>query len=166
MANKLYDESKIQAIADAIRSKTGSSDTFTVGDMPDAIDGIVTGGGFALIDTISVEDVRAVKVNSDSDWFDDYNIVIIVPDLTLKSTDWIYMPFDATTAGSYTAKAKSFKGLPLVVLTKVSTAIQGAVYFRSDLNPVSDRSVGYMYYYAYDTANTMTGTFKIYGGNI
>lgn len=38
--NKLYSESSIQAIADAIRAKTGSSDTFTVGDMADAVEGL------------------------------------------------------------------------------------------------------------------------------
>ena len=45
MANKLYNESDIQAIANAIRSKNGSSDTYTVSDMATAISNIPTGGG-------------------------------------------------------------------------------------------------------------------------
>ena len=43
--NKLYQESSIQAIANAIRSKNGSSDTYTVSQMSSAIDNIPSGGG-------------------------------------------------------------------------------------------------------------------------
>ena len=44
MANKLYEESAIQAIANSIRAKNGSSDTYTVAEMAAAIDEIPTGG--------------------------------------------------------------------------------------------------------------------------
>jgi hypothetical protein len=44
MSNKLYEESSIQAIADSIRAKNGSSDTYTVAEMAAAIDDIPTGG--------------------------------------------------------------------------------------------------------------------------
>lgn len=44
MANKLYEESSIQAIADSIRAKNGSADTYTVAEMAAAIDDIPTGG--------------------------------------------------------------------------------------------------------------------------
>lgn len=40
MANKLYDETSIQAIATAIRGKNGSSDSYTVGQMAQAISDI------------------------------------------------------------------------------------------------------------------------------
>lgn len=43
MANKLYKEESIQAIADAIREKNGSSDTYKVGDMAGAISEISGG---------------------------------------------------------------------------------------------------------------------------
>lgn len=42
MANKLYEEIAIQAIADSIRAKNGSSDTYTVAEMSAAIDEIPT----------------------------------------------------------------------------------------------------------------------------
>lgn len=45
MANKLYDETSIQAIADAIRAKNGSSDAYKVSEMAQAIEDIPTGGG-------------------------------------------------------------------------------------------------------------------------
>ena len=41
MANKLYEESNIQAIADAIRAK-GQTGTMTVAQMPSKIAGIKT----------------------------------------------------------------------------------------------------------------------------
>lgn len=44
MANKLYEETAIQAIADSIRAKNGSADTYTVAEMAAAIDDIPTGG--------------------------------------------------------------------------------------------------------------------------
>lgn len=45
MANKLYEENDIQAIANAIRGKNGSSDTYTVAQMSTAITNIPSGGG-------------------------------------------------------------------------------------------------------------------------
>lgn len=47
MANKLYNETSVQAIADAIRSVNGSSDTYKIGDMAAAVAGISTGLNWA-----------------------------------------------------------------------------------------------------------------------
>lgn len=44
MANKLYEETDIAAIATAIRGKNGSSDTYTVSQMANAIANIPSGG--------------------------------------------------------------------------------------------------------------------------
>lgn len=44
MSKKLYEESNIAAIADAIRAKNGSQDTYTTAEMADAIEDIETGG--------------------------------------------------------------------------------------------------------------------------
>lgn len=45
MANKLYDETDIQNIANAIRNKNGSQATYTVSQMASAIENIPSGGG-------------------------------------------------------------------------------------------------------------------------
>lgn len=45
MAKVLYEESNIQAIADAIRSKNGTNNTYKTSDMAAAIAAITTGGG-------------------------------------------------------------------------------------------------------------------------
>lgn len=43
MTDKLYSEAAVQNIADAIREKTGTADTYTVSQMGDAVRGISTG---------------------------------------------------------------------------------------------------------------------------
>lgn len=48
MAMKLYPDTAIQDIADAIRAKNGSSDTYTVGQMAAAISNIPSGGGVTI----------------------------------------------------------------------------------------------------------------------
>lgn len=45
MGLKLYEETSVQAIADAIRAKNGSSDTYTISEMGAAIEDIPSGGG-------------------------------------------------------------------------------------------------------------------------
>ena len=44
MSKKLYEEASVQAIADAIRAKSGSTDTYKIAEMPTAISAIPTGG--------------------------------------------------------------------------------------------------------------------------
>ena len=45
MSKKLYEESDVQAIADAIRAKNGSTDKYTVAEMAQAVTDIPSGGG-------------------------------------------------------------------------------------------------------------------------
>lgn len=42
MANKLYDENSVKAVADAIRAKNGSTEQYKLADMPQAIENIQT----------------------------------------------------------------------------------------------------------------------------
>ena len=48
MAKKLYEESDIQAIADAIREKNGTTDTYTVAEMGKSIKNISSGSSFNI----------------------------------------------------------------------------------------------------------------------
>lgn len=52
MANKLYEESSVQAIAEAIRSKNGSSSTYKIGEMAAAILAIPAGTGTNYLPTV------------------------------------------------------------------------------------------------------------------
>ena len=45
MSKKLYEESSVQAIADAIRAKNGLTNTYKIGDMATAVESISGGGG-------------------------------------------------------------------------------------------------------------------------
>ena len=48
MANKLYNDTSIKAIANAIRVKNGKTDTYTVAEMAEAINDIPAGGAPSL----------------------------------------------------------------------------------------------------------------------
>ena len=61
--NKLYEETDIQNIANAIRKKTKSTDTFKVSEMANAINNIKTNNGtYQLIDTIIVGDALTYQL--------------------------------------------------------------------------------------------------------
>jgi hypothetical protein len=74
MAYSLENTSDLTALGDAIRAKTGDSDTMTVAEMATAVNGITTGGGITpsgmkyitSMDTIDVTNYATAKV-SDSD---------------------------------------------------------------------------------------------------
>lgn len=50
MANKLYNDTSIKAIANAIRAKNGKTDTYTVAEMAGAINDIPVGGGVEQVE--------------------------------------------------------------------------------------------------------------------
>lgn len=54
MANKLYEESSVQAIANAIRAKNGTTTKYKIGEMGGAVMGI-TGGEDTVTVTSSIE---------------------------------------------------------------------------------------------------------------
>lgn len=56
MSKVLVTESYLEDIADAIRSKNGSSDTYTPGQMAGAIEDIPTGGGITPTGTINISE--------------------------------------------------------------------------------------------------------------
>lgn len=49
MANKLYEEASVQAIANAIRSKNGTTTKYKIGEMAAAIEAISTGEDFGRV---------------------------------------------------------------------------------------------------------------------
>ncbi len=77
MANKLYEETSIQAIAAAIRQKTGGSDTYTVGQMASAIASIPSGGGGGDEATI----LHAMMDNTDATILQSYTIPADITDI-------------------------------------------------------------------------------------
>lgn len=240
MANVLVDETALQDIADAIRTKNGTENTYKPGQMADAIEAIPSGGitptgtvnitqngttdvtqyasanvnvpnsyaagdegkvvsngalvaqgsdtvtqngtvdttliksltvnvptgggGATLISSEAVSGQQGKQINVSSSWFDTYDLVVIIPNITLSAQDWLYVVKDATTGGYYTNKNTSFGERYKTVLSKsASTAIN--YLFNGDRSPyyVAGNVNTYLYYYAYTSGVTMTGTFDIYG---
>lgn len=61
MSKVMLSESYLEDIADAIRAKTGTQDTYTPGEMPEAIESI-SGGGITPTGTISITENGTVDV--------------------------------------------------------------------------------------------------------
>lgn len=81
MSKKLYEENSIKAIADAIRSKNGSTDTYKLAEMSAAITAIETGGGAQPqlnTPTISItEDTLTITPNKNNGNFvTGYNVYV------------------------------------------------------------------------------------------
>lgn len=62
MANKLYEENSIQAIADAIRAKNGTESTYTVAEMSGAILAISGSGGITPSGSVTITENGTVDV--------------------------------------------------------------------------------------------------------
>lgn len=76
MGLKLYEETSVQAIADAIRAKNGSSDTYTISEMSTAIENIPSGGGGGEGKTkVITDDIVLVSQNGSTvNWYEDGSV--------------------------------------------------------------------------------------------
>lgn len=124
------------------------------------------GGGLVKLAEFTPSAVRAVKIDLDSTWFDTYDYVMIVPNLTYSASDWLYVVQDATSGGSYTAG--SWAGLTPHYSMLVRAQNDGyiGVWFRSDTGNSTNIYYGvqnYFYWYMYSASKTMTGTLTVYG---
>lgn len=145
-----------------------TSDTVTQNDTYDttlinSLTVAVSGGGssgLTTIDTITATAVRSVKIDVDANWFNTYDYVLLIPDLTFSAVDWLYFAVDSTTGSSYSNKSSAIDSLQPVFLCKPS-AIQGSWFSRVVFSNANITS--YLYFYMYTASVTMTGTFTIYG---
>lgn len=203
MAVVAISDSILTDIADAIRSKNGTENTYKPSQMSDAIEAISGGGitptgtkqisvtqngtttedvtnyasaeiavnvptgggsGLELIDTIQVSNARNCQINIDANWLDDYLCVLIVPDLTVSASDWIYVKVDGTTGGDYTDKITTFGDKYTMILSgNSSSSTKRITYWKSNSSMLNIVITEYIYVYAYTSSVTMNGTFKIYG---
>lgn len=121
------------------------------------------GGGLTLIDTIDVDGVNGVQTDIDMSWFDDYDYVMMVPDLTFSGNDWPYIVSDTATGGAYAARMTSMGIQQSLFLGMTGSKLWGAWFRESQSRPQSYEPVSYLYWYMYNASTTMTGTIKIYG---
>lgn len=163
----------INALTQYANETTGASDT----TLSDAVGTLVAGygggggGGLTTITTLSPSAVRGIQLDINLSWFDTYDYVLIVPDLTFSATDWLYVAIDSTSGGFYTQYSVSYlrKNNSIVIRRAPDGKGQGAWF----ANYVSTSTAGgvrglyeiqnYLYFYMYAAANTMTGTITVYG---
>lgn len=108
MAQKLYEESNIQAIADAIRGKNGLSDTYKTSEMAAAISAIPSGGEELPEEAFTISgNCSYMFSNNNWNWFiENYNNKITTQNITVtdymfnKSSELESIPFDFNFASS------------------------------------------------------------------
>ena len=120
------------------------------------------GGGLTLLDTIEVNGVNGVQVDIDASWFDDYDYVMIAPNVVASTSDWPYVTPDSTTGGAYASRTPVVDSSYGIVFIKTESTYRG-VWFRKSEAPANVAPQSYVYLYMYYASTTMTGTIKVYG---
>ena len=94
MANKLYNDTSVKAIADAIRAKNGTTNTYTIGEMAGAINDIQTGEvnakffTFSSPEPVANQNVKIISADPDiAAHYTDPNAMITVRKMTNNSTN-------------------------------------------------------------------------------
>ena len=143
--------------------------TYTPASGVDGFDEVVVnvptggGGGLTLLDTIEVNGVNGAKTDINMSWFDTYDYIMMVPDLTFSGNDWPYLASDATTGGGYATRMTSMGVQQSVFLGMTGSKLWGSWFRDSQSRPQTYEPATYLYWYLYGSSNTMTGTIKIYG---
>lgn len=104
MAQKLFEESYIASIAEAIREKNGTTNKYTVAQMADAIRALSTGGGGGSVVAFTV-DGNICTADSGKTWEDVYTSIPCGLDLAEYNGDWGYL-VDAGTWEHYLVDAR------------------------------------------------------------
>ena len=189
----LISTSKLTNLANAIRNKTGEVKSYTIDEMIEKINemgssvltslNVTTNGTYTppsgfdgfnnvnvnvpnnlvLIDTVEVNEVNGIQTDINMSWFDTYNYVMMVPDLTFSRNDWAYITQDSTTGGGYAMARPSIGIQQSLFLGMVENKLWGAWFRDTQSRPQPYDPVSYLYWYLYSASNTMTGTIKIYG---
>ena len=189
----LISTSKLTNLANTIRNKTGEVKSYTIDEMIEKINemgssvltslNVTTNGiytppsgfdGFnninvnvpnnlVLIDTIEVNGVNGIQTDINMSWFNTYDYVVMVPDLTFSRNDWAYIAQDTTTGGAYAMSMPSIGSQQSMFLGMTGSKLWGAWFRDSQSRPNPFEPVSYLYWHLYSANNTMTGTIKIYG---
>lgn len=110
MAKKLYEESNIQAIADAIRTKNGTTNTYTTAEMAAAITAIEGGGGGLEEEVLTITDDCQYRFSFNGwNWFiETYGDsvqtkdIIELTNMFYQSTKLEHIPFDINISSAKT----------------------------------------------------------------
>ena len=164
MANKLYDETSVQNIANAIREKNGSTSTYTIGEMSQAINNLnTTGDGTDISLNITGATVgQTVKISAV-----DANGVPTawVPVDVVSGEKWEkIVEIELTDAASLIKIDRDAEGKPFALkrvmidcvvnidetsmMTNVKVKLNGATVCSNAQKNFANRTVGYVAFYA------------------
>lgn len=168
MANKLYEETDIQNIANAIREKTKSTDTFKVSEMANAISNIKTNNGNTLISSKCFD----VQFESEVDYIDVSKLTWYqgnkygnegdsIDDFTTDSTPEIriYSELFPITRGLILNNSDKKIGINLFDANKIciKTTAEYGYYNGTDLNYFigdDNKKLAYMYFQMVNSDDT------------
>lgn len=173
MANYLTTEADLTSVANAIRTKGGTSAqlAFPAGFVS-AIDAIPTGGGgsspIQLLGTVTVpSDTRAVSI--DTTPYNSYDFYFCIVNATLTASDWLYIVKNGSSpsGGSYQSSSINHHGFIFMVAKHYSDADKRTYIVTKTSMSGTNNPPNNMYVYTYvETKLIEAGsTFKIYGGN-
>lgn len=162
----------INALTRYANETTGASDT----TLSDAVGTLVAGygggggGGLTHLATYTVNAERSIQIDIDPAWLS-YDVLLIVPNITVSAADWIYLASDATSSSSYVANQSTSFNLSTVVWLNSKQknghlyAMQKYAQDSSNINAgaITGGVTNYLYYYTYSASKTMIGTMTVYG---
>ena len=158
MANKLYEETDIAAIATAIRGKNGSSDTYTVSQMATAITNIPSGGGGSDVANGIIESFKATSGTIDANTFVEFvNNTTAGTDTQLSTLTNSYTYAYATTLSINSVFVTFYASSTLY---GVVCTISGTTITAGDCTQLSASNTQY----AASVALSSTKVFVAYGG--
>ena len=157
MAKKLYEESNIRAIAEAIRAKNGKTETYTTAQMAGAIADITAGGG----------DADAIMRGIGEDTIT--NIVILHGTTKIaryafanKNIESVTMPDSVTEIGMYAFA--NCEQLESIVLSNGLVKIDSNAFTGCDILAISSFPSGVTICNTYALAYNATETFTFHAG--
>ena len=159
----------INALTTYANETTGASDT----TLSDAVGTLVAGyggggGGLTKLAELSVNGDRGYRVDIDSSWLS-YPLIVLAPNLTFSSADWLYIIADNTSGGQYTNGSWSSitpdNSLVIWGLANSNGHVYRWLNAKSGqaASTAGDKVTSYLYFYMYNAAHTMTGTITVYG---
>lgn len=157
----------IVALTTYANTVTGESDATLSAAVETLADGYGSGGGgLELLEELTVTNQNAIQIDMKASWFTTYATVLIIPDLTTETSDWLYLSHDATTGGSYSAQGTHFgHDMPIMIHLATNSKYAGAWIGQpgssGNASGLAD-VVSYLYWRLYNSAHLMSGSVKIY----
>lgn len=115
-------------------------------------------GQCVLLDTFTLNGVNSLRVDIGSDW-SNYDVFLLVPNITFSESDWLYLSVDTTSGGRYAGEITAV-GTDMAIYIYKNNGNYNVFWIATKTN---DQFSSYLYIRLYRPTKTMTGTWKLYG---